>query len=145
MEHEMKLQPEYYNFILNGTKRIEIRLFDEKRQKLRPGDEIRFHHAETGETLTRYVVRLHRHPTFASLLEALPPEAFGRERDDPLTVAELYAYYTPEEEKKWGALGIELCEDEDVRAHMTEREAWDYTAGRVFEKYDAAFRELAKL
>ena len=32
MEHEMKLQPEYYNFILNGTKRIEIRLFDEKRQ-----------------------------------------------------------------------------------------------------------------
>ena len=27
MEHEMKLQPEYYNFILNGTKRIEIRLF----------------------------------------------------------------------------------------------------------------------
>ena len=31
MEHEMKLQPEYYNFILNGTKRIEIRLFDEKK------------------------------------------------------------------------------------------------------------------
>lgn len=31
----MKLQPEYYNFILNGTKRIEIRLFDEKDNKLK--------------------------------------------------------------------------------------------------------------
>lgn len=35
MEDEMKLQPEYYNFILNGTKRIEIRLFDENDSKLK--------------------------------------------------------------------------------------------------------------
>ena len=33
MEHEMKLQPEYYNFILNGTKRIEIRLLMKKDNK----------------------------------------------------------------------------------------------------------------
>ena len=32
MNHEMKLQPKYYDFILNGTKRIEIRLNDEKRR-----------------------------------------------------------------------------------------------------------------
>ncbi len=42
MEHEIKLQPEYYNFILNGTKRIEIRLFDEKRQQIKIGDTIKF-------------------------------------------------------------------------------------------------------
>jgi len=30
--YEMKLQSKYYNFIINGTKRIEIRLNDEKRQ-----------------------------------------------------------------------------------------------------------------
>lgn len=40
--HEMKLQPEYYNFILNGTKRIEIRLYDEKRQGIMLGDTIKF-------------------------------------------------------------------------------------------------------
>ena len=33
MKYEMTLQPKYYNFILNGTKRIEIRLFDEKNNK----------------------------------------------------------------------------------------------------------------
>lgn len=32
MKHEMKLQPEYFNFILNSTKRIEIRINDETRQ-----------------------------------------------------------------------------------------------------------------
>lgn len=32
MNHKMKLQPKYYDFILNGTKRIEIRLNDEKRR-----------------------------------------------------------------------------------------------------------------
>ena len=33
--HEMKLQAKYFNFILNGSKRIEIRLFDEKRQTIK--------------------------------------------------------------------------------------------------------------
>ena len=42
MIHEMKLQPKYYNYILNGTKRIELRLFDEKRQKIKIGDTIKF-------------------------------------------------------------------------------------------------------
>lgn len=31
--HNMKLQEKYYNYILNGTKRIEIRLYDEKDNK----------------------------------------------------------------------------------------------------------------
>ncbi len=40
MEHEMKLQDKYYNYILNGTKRIELRLYDEKRQQIKIGDII---------------------------------------------------------------------------------------------------------
>ena len=42
MKHEMKLQQKYYDFIKRGTKRIEIRLFDEKRQKIKIGDTIKF-------------------------------------------------------------------------------------------------------
>lgn len=42
MIHEMKLQPKYYDYILKGTKRIEIRLNDEKRQAIKLGDKIRF-------------------------------------------------------------------------------------------------------
>ena len=42
MEHELKLQPRYYEYILGGTKDIEIRLYDEKRQKINIGDIIIF-------------------------------------------------------------------------------------------------------
>ena len=42
MEHELKLQPRYYEYILNGSKDIEIRLYDEKRQKINIGDIIIF-------------------------------------------------------------------------------------------------------
>ena len=40
MKHEMGLQPKYFGYIKNGTKRIGLRLFDEKRQKVRLGDTI---------------------------------------------------------------------------------------------------------
>lgn len=40
---DMKLQKEYYNYIKDGTKRIEIRLNDEKRSKIKMNDIIRFH------------------------------------------------------------------------------------------------------
>ena len=35
MKHELKLQPNFFNYVKYGTKRIELRLYDEKRQKIR--------------------------------------------------------------------------------------------------------------
>ena len=62
MEHEMKLQPEYYNFILNGTKRIEIRLFDEKRQQIKIGDTIKF--LKESDSKTSFKTKSQSLPTF---------------------------------------------------------------------------------
>lgn len=42
MEHILKLKPKYFNYINNGTKRIELRLYDEKRQTINIGDTIIF-------------------------------------------------------------------------------------------------------
>ena len=42
MNHNMRLIDIAYNSIINGTKRVEIRLLDEKRSKLRIGDTITF-------------------------------------------------------------------------------------------------------
>lgn len=42
MLHKMKLQPKYFDYIQNGTKRIELRLNDEKRSIIQLGDEIKF-------------------------------------------------------------------------------------------------------
>jgi len=42
MLHQMKLQPSPFEKIKNGSKTIEVRLNDEKRQLLKVGDEIQF-------------------------------------------------------------------------------------------------------
>ena len=70
MEHEMKLQPEYYNFILNGTKRIEIRLNDEKRQQIKLGDTIIFlKEPDLNEYFKTKVVGLLRYNTFEEMFK----------------------------------------------------------------------------
>lgn len=40
--HSLRLQEKYFNFIKSGTKRIELRFFDEKRRAIQVGDEIVF-------------------------------------------------------------------------------------------------------
>ena len=47
MEHELKLQPNFFNYVKYGTKRIELRLYDEKRQKINIGDTIIFRQKRT--------------------------------------------------------------------------------------------------
>ena len=47
--HRMKLLPEYFEKILEGRKTVEMRLFDEKRRKIKVGDIIEFSSADTPE------------------------------------------------------------------------------------------------
>ena len=42
MLHKMKLNESPFERIKNGTKTIEFRLYDEKRQKIKVGDKIEF-------------------------------------------------------------------------------------------------------
>ena len=37
--HEMKLQPKFFDFIKYGTKRIELRLYDDKRRNIELEDK----------------------------------------------------------------------------------------------------------
>ncbi len=49
MLHNLNLQDKYFDFIKTGTKRIELRLFDEKRQKIQLGDTIEFANQQGGK------------------------------------------------------------------------------------------------
>ena len=42
MKYIMKLNPKYFEYMNNGTKRVEVRLNDEKRRCIQIGDEIIF-------------------------------------------------------------------------------------------------------
>ena len=107
---EMRLQPLPFQQIGDGEKTIELRLYDEKRRKIQVGNCICFTNTENAEMhIQARVVALHRYDTFEELLKT---DLFEECGCAGMSVAEatemMYAYYTPEEEKKWGVLGIEI-------------------------------------
>ena len=106
----MKLQPEYYNFILNGTKRIEIRLYDEKRQGIKLGDTIKFlKEPELSETFNAKVIGLLRYNSFEDMFKDFDISIFA---DESMTKEELIKvleqFYTKEKQEQYGVLGIRI-------------------------------------
>ena len=108
--HEMKLQPEYYNYILNGTKRIEIRLFDEKRSKIKIGDTIKFlKEPDLKESFKIKVVGLYRYNSFEDLfkdfdISILSDKSMSKEE----LIDVLEQFYTKEKQEQYGVLGIKI-------------------------------------
>ena len=110
MIHEMKLQPEYFNFILNGTKRIEIRLNDEKRQSIKLGDKIKFFkEPDLTETFEAKVVGLLRYNSFEEMFKDYDISVLS---DASMTKEELISvlekFYTKEKQQQYGVLGIRV-------------------------------------
>ena len=108
--HEMKLQPEYFNFILNGTKRIEIRLNDEKRQCIKLGDTIKFmKEPNLEESFNAKVVGLLRYNSFKDMFKDYDISVLSDEsmtKDELISVLE--QFYTKAKQEKYGVLGIRI-------------------------------------
>ena len=105
----MKLREGAFERIRSGKKRIEVRLFDEKRRQLRIGDTIRFAKLpELTEQVTVEVAGLLRYATFAELLGDFRMAWFGLSDDfsQQAFLDSIYGIYTKEEEAKFGVLGI---------------------------------------
>lgn len=110
MLYEMKLQPEYFNFILNGTKRIEIRLNDEKRQNIKLGDKIKFlKEPDLNESFEAQVIGLLRYNSFEEMFKDYDISILS---DKSMTKEELISvleqFYTKEKQEKYGVLGIRI-------------------------------------
>ncbi len=110
MTHYMKLMPGPFKMIASGEKDIELRLNDEKRQKINVGDTIVFTEVGSGNELQAEVKALHKFASFKELYSALPLLRCGY-KEEELSYAkseDMYDYYSPEEENKYGVLGIEI-------------------------------------
>ena len=106
----MKLQPKYYDFILNGTKRIEIRLYDEKRQHIEIGDIIKFFkEPDLNESFNVRVIGLLRYNSFLDMFKDFDISILA---DKSMNKVELISileeFYTKEEQEKHGVLGIRI-------------------------------------
>ena len=106
--HQMNLQSKYFDFIKNGTKRIELRLYDEKRQQINLGDSIEFSKSEN-EKFKAKVIGLLRYETFSDLFNDFDISVLA---DQFMTKQELLnvlqEFYTPEKQAQYGVLGIRL-------------------------------------
>lgn len=107
--HRMKLKAEPFRKIRDGLKMIELRLNDEKRQNVQIGDYIEFTLMDdTSQKLTTRVVALHHFSSFKELYASLPKEKLGYSADETSAPDHMDAYYSKEEQEKYGALGIEI-------------------------------------
>lgn len=114
--HRMKLAPAPFELIKSGKKTVELRLYDEKRKELRAGDIIEFTNTHTGETLTTMVLKLHIFGNFEELYRTLPLLNCGYTEENVTcaTPHDMEKYYSPEQQKQYGVVGIELCLSENV-------------------------------
>lgn len=108
MIHKMNLQPGPYKMVERGTKTIEMRLYDEKRQKISVGDTIEFTNDATKETLVVRVLNLHRYKTFAELYANFEKEQIGYESDEIAEPEDMEQYYSKEKIEEFGVVGIEI-------------------------------------
>ncbi len=104
----MKLHPQPFENIKSGRKTIELRLYDEKRRKIKVGDCIRFDLADGDESVTVEVQKLYLFPSFAALYKSLPLEKCGYDDGTSANPRDMEAYYSKEEEAAFGVVGIEV-------------------------------------
>ena len=108
-QHRMKLQHAPFAMIESGQKRIELRLWDEKRRRIQCGDVIRFEDACDETEVLRVIVRsLDVFPSFGELYRALPLLECGYTPDTLANASpeDMNAYYSSEEQARWGVVGI---------------------------------------
>lgn len=140
MLHYMKLQPSSFEKIMNGSKTIELRLHDEKRQQIHAGDFIEFSESgNPGRKIQTRVTALHPFRSFAELYAALPEEKLGYAPDETPDPAHMDAFYSRERQVQCGALGIELYPTALQR--FIDAQEHGYAFG---ETYQTALAEMKK-
>lgn len=102
----MRLVDFAFKAIKNEEKDIEVRLNDEKRQLINIGDTIVFTHIDTGEELKTIVTNLYKYNTFEELFNTFDHKRFGVKDSDDSSIMD--NFYTKEDQKKYGAVGIEI-------------------------------------
>jgi ASC-1-like (ASCH) protein/8-oxo-dGTP pyrophosphatase MutT (NUDIX family) len=104
----MSLRPEYYEMVRSGEKDIELRLYDEKRRRMRNGDMLLIYNAQNRNDYIRAkIIRMHIAKSFADLATKISMPRTGFASLGALMTV-ISKFYDPETESKYGIVGIEL-------------------------------------
>lgn len=108
MLHEMKLQDDPFKKISDGTKTIEMRLYDEKRKKVKVGDLIEFTNVLNNEKLITRVINLYIYKDFDELYKNHDKVSIGYNEDEEASPSDMSMYYSDEDIEKYGVVGIKI-------------------------------------
>ena len=106
----MGLYGDYFSSIKKGKKKVEVRLNDEKRRKIKVGDTIEFIRVpEQDDVIKVQVTELRKYETFREMYEDIPFKDFDSEGWTMQEMIEgTYDIYTKAQEKEWGTLAISM-------------------------------------
>ena len=111
MEFTMRLTAAPFEKLRDGSKKIELRLYDEKRRQIKIGDTILFISLkDPNDTVLTRVSDIYRFASFEDLYKALPLVDLGYS-DRDMTAAspkDMEKFYSPEEQAKYGVVGFRL-------------------------------------
>ena len=104
----IKLQPKYYDYVKNGTKRIELRLNDEKRQLIKIGDEIKIlKEPNLDESIKVKVTGLLKYASFEDLFKDFEVDILADKSENKENILkDLEIYYSKEKQEEYNVLGI---------------------------------------
>ena len=104
----LHLHNEPFEKFKNGTKIIEMRLYDEKRKQYKIGDEIVFENRINGEKLKVKIKDIKIFNTFQDLYNNFDKQALGYNQNDNASFKDLEIYYPIEEQLKNNVCAIEV-------------------------------------
>lgn len=109
MIYTMKLHQDPYDRIKVGTKSVEIRLNDEKRQNLNIGDGIIFSNIENLTDISKVTItNIKKFDNFYNLFQNYDSSHLWVDMSHEEYVNSMYQYYKPEQEEMHGVCAIEF-------------------------------------
>ena len=106
--HRMNLNPEPFDLIRRKIKKVEMRLNDEKRQKIKIGNLILFKNNKTNEELIAEVVDIRLFKNFDELYSSYDKTLIGYKKDEDSKPDDMLEYYSKFKIEKYGVVAIEI-------------------------------------
>ena len=128
MKHTMYLMRFAFDKMVNGTKRVEVRLFDEEHQKIKLNDVIEFVCQETKESVLCLVRGLLVFERCDDLVALLPAQVFGYDNKEEVRIR-LNRRFSFEDQLLKHVLGI-IVMPLQVSERLQTNEKENYAEGR---------------
>ncbi|MCH5350553.1 MAG: ASCH domain-containing protein [Clostridiales bacterium] len=108
MVHKMSLAPSAFKAVAAGTKTVEMRLYDEKRSRLKVGNIIEFVGTDGGGVIKCEVLSLTRYKDFFEVYGMYDKVALGYGEGEEANAEDMYEFYSAEKIGAYGVLAIEI-------------------------------------